>query len=170
MPRARAAGKGRMDRRRRSLPLIAAAAGLLALAGCTTAQPAPPPTGAPAVTNAAPIATPTGPAPTMVAGGGAAENKPYFDYVNQRTLAADPKAGSHAIVDALAAAGFSKEDMEVTFDRTSVDLEADYIIVSVKLGGQCLIGQRVAGAYASEIAAPISTGDCLIGRTQPIDW
>lgn len=158
--------------RRIAATLAATASLALALAGCAGgAQQAGPATSAPAQGGGGAAATATGgPAPSFVPGGSAEENRAWFDHVNQQTLAADPKAGSHALVDALAAAGFAKADMQVTYDRTSVDLEADYVIVSVQLGGQCLIGQRAPGGYASEIAAPLSHGSCLIGETQPIDW
>ncbi|MFC5123255.1 DUF6993 domain-containing protein [Pseudoclavibacter helvolus] len=74
------------------------------------------------------------------------------------------------LVNALSTTGFDKAAMEVTFDRTNVDLEADYIIVSVKIGEECLVGQRGPRGYTSDVVAPVSTGKCLIGLTQPITW
>jgi len=103
--------------------------------------------------------------------GGAGENKDYFDQTLQDLLAKNSKADSHAIVNALADAGFDKSQMEVTFDRTSIDLEVDYVMVSVKMpDGLCLIGHRGTRGYSSVVENPLSTGKCMIGKTQPIDW
>lgn len=146
-------------------------AAFLTLTACTTTEPDPVPTETPIETVAPepePVETP---APEFFPEGTAEQNLPYFDYVNMQTLAADPTASSRVMVDRLAEAGFNKDDMEVTYDRTNVDLEADYIIVAVLMGDQCLIGQRVSGEYSSIVAAPIAaTGLCLVGKTQPIDW
>lgn len=121
-----------------------------------------------------PVPTPTGTAteaPVFVEGGGAEENHAYFDDVLTKLLAATPQANSHQLVDALADAGFDKSRMEVTLDETTVGLNADYVIVSVKMpDDQCLIGQRGTQGYSSMAAAPLSTGKCLIGETQPITW
>lgn len=148
-------------RLRRAFTAAVIASSALVLVGCTS-SPSPGPEETPQASASA--------EPTFVPGGTAAQNKPWFDHVNQQTLSANEKASSHEMVDALAAAGFDKRAMEVTFDRTNVDLEADYIIVSVKIGDECLIGQRGPRGYRSEIAAPIGAGTCLLGRTQPIDW
>ncbi|MDO5052924.1 MAG: hypothetical protein Q4E05_08555 [Pseudoclavibacter sp.] len=146
-------------------PHFAAAAalvGVLALAGCA-AEPAPgPDTGR---QTASPTAE-----PSLVPGGTAEQNKPWFDHVNQITLAQNAKASSREMVDALVVAGFDKTAMEVTFDSTSAGYDADYIIVSVRIGEECLIGQRSGRGYHSEIVPPVaSTGTCLIGETRPID-
>lgn len=150
-------------RARKTLALTGLIAAGLLLSACSTLSPGPDETASPAATEQGP--------PEFVPGGTAEQNKAWFDHVNQQTLAQNASASSHELVDALAAAGFDKAAMEVTFDRTNVDLDADYIIVSVKLGDECLIGQRGPRGYASEIATPIEpTGTCLIGATQPIDW
>lgn len=115
-------------------------------------------------------ATPT-PRATFDPSGGAGENKDYFDQTLQDLLANNEKADSHAMVNALADAGFDKSRMEVTFDRTSIDLEADYIIVAVKMpDGLCLMGQRGPRGYSSMVAEPLKTGKCMVGKTQPIDF
>lgn len=109
--------------------------------------------------------------PTFDPNGGAEANKAFFDKTLKAMLADNDKASSHDFVDTLADAGFDKSQMEVTFDKTTIDLDADYIIVSVKMpDGQCLIGQRSSKGYASIVAEPMSTGKCLIGKTQDIDW
>lgn len=146
--------------------LIAPAAlvAVLALAGCSSQEGQPP-----AETTAA--AEPTQAAPAIfVPGGSAGENRPIFDQTNLQTIATNGSASSVELVNALSTTGFDKAAMEVTFDRTNVDLEADYIIVSVKIGEECLVGQRGPRGYTSDVVAPVSTGKCLIGLTQPITW
>lgn len=138
-------------------------AGTLVLTGCSSGDPQP-------TTPATEVATPSA-APVFVPGGTAEQNKPWFDHINQQTLAQNEKASSREMVDALVVAGFDKTAMQVTFDSTSTDLEADYIIVSVRIGEQCLVGQRSPRGYHSEIVPPVaSTGTCLLGQTRPIDW
>ncbi|MBW8872796.1 MAG: hypothetical protein JF618_11790, partial [Leifsonia sp.] len=105
-------------------------------------------------------------------GGTAQENLPFFDKVNQATLAANPNAQGRDFIDALVAAGFTKADMQVTVDTTTIGLKANSIQFSVRMGDTCLIGQNGAdaGGYSSLVAPALSTGACLIGDTRPIDW
>ncbi|MFZ4895632.1 DUF6993 domain-containing protein [Plantibacter sp. Mn2098] len=123
-----------------------------------------------------PTATPTptstvaGP-PVLVPEGTAAENLPFFDLVNNKTLTAKADAGGRDFIDGLVTAGFPKADMEVTPDTTSIDLAADSIQFSVKWNGSCIIGQHGANiGYHSEVAPLLDTGRCLVGATRPIDW
>ena len=144
-------------------------AGVLALAGCgpTTPTPVPTQTGA----SATPGPTSTAPAvPELVEGGTAEENKPYFDKVNQAFFATNGKGTGQLIIDNLVDAGFRKQDMEVTADRTAIDLEADSIVFSVRVGGECLIGDLRVSFYASTVAPLLGTGSCLVGATRAIDW
>jgi hypothetical protein len=108
----------------------------------------------------------------LVPGGTAQQNLPYFDQVNRATLAAKPGAQGRDFIDALVAAGFTKTDMQLTVDTTTIGLEANSIQFSVKLGDTCLIGQNGAdaGGYNSLAAPVLATGNCLIGQTRPIDW
>ncbi|NUU06675.1 hypothetical protein HNO83_09990 [Leifsonia sp. C5G2] len=155
-------------------PAAAAAIVLaFALTGCVGGTT---PTAAPTATpTASPTATPTASAPPAIAlvpGGTAQQNLPYFDQVNRATLAAKPDAQGRDFIDALVAAGFSKADMQVTVDTTTIGLKANSIQFSVKLGDTCLIGQNGAdaGGYSSMVTPVLSTGACLIGQTRPIDW
>ncbi|MDN4596394.1 DUF6993 domain-containing protein [Leifsonia virtsii] len=156
-------------------PAAAAAAVLLAFAltGCvggTTSTASP--TGS-ATSSATATPTPSAPAAiALVPGGTAQQNLPYFDQVNRATLAAKPDAQGRDFIDALVAAGFSKADMQVTVDTTTIGLKANSIQFSVKLGDTCLIGQNGAdaGGYNSMVTPVLSTGSCLIGQTRPIDW
>ncbi len=147
----------------------------LALAGCV-GTPKPDPTSAPptptatATTTGTPTPTPS--VPALQPKESAASNLDFFDYVNQKTLAANPQPNGKAFIEGLVAAGFDKADMQVSADRTSINLTPGSLQFSVKLNGQCLIGQwgQDAGGYHSEVVPPISTGACLIGGTSPINY
>ena len=132
----------------------------------TQTHSAPTPSSTPAPTSAAPAA------PALVPGGTATQNLPYFDKVNQATIAANAGAHGRDFIDALVAAGFTKSDMQVTADTTTIGLTANSIQFSVQLGDTCLIGQygADAGGYESTTSATLATGGCLIGQTRPIDW
>lgn len=138
-----------------------------ALAACVPTTPTP----VPSVPVAEPSASATSAAPAdpvFVDGGTAEENQPYFDKVNLAYFASNGTGTSLSIADNLVSAGFRKQDLEVTADRTSIDLQADSIIVSVRLKGQCLIGDFQASGYKSIVAPLLGTGGCLIGTTVPI--
>jgi hypothetical protein len=140
-------------------------AGVLALAGCVPSAPTPVPT----TVFISPTATPTvPPGPQLVEGGTAEENQAYFDKVNQDYIAVNGSGVSLNLVENLANAGFRKQDMQVTADHTSIDLQADSIVLSVRLKGQCLIGDFQASGYKSIITPLLGTGGCLIGTTVPI--
>lgn len=156
--------------------MLAGAAVALAvlLSACTGAQPgAPTPTSPHTTAAVSPTPTPTpSAAPALVPGGTAAQNLPYFDQVNKATIAANPGAEGRAFIDALVAAGFTKSDMQLTPDTTTIGLKANSIQFSVQFGDTCLIGQygTDAGGYNSTTSATLATGGCLIGQTRPIDW
>ncbi|WP_426623836.1 DUF6993 domain-containing protein [Leifsonia sp. McL0607] len=144
------------------------------LSGCTPTSPvAPTSTSSASVDSSTPIPTSSAaPAPVLVPGGKATQNLPFFDKVNQATIAANAGAKGRDFIDALVAAGFSKSDMQVTADTTTIGLKANSIQFSVKLGDTCLIGQygADAGGYESTTSATLATGGCLIGQTRTIDW
>ncbi|PVZ94871.1 hypothetical protein DDQ50_09425 [Amnibacterium flavum] len=149
------------------MTLLASAA--LVLAGCTSA-PTPEPTASTQAPVPTPSATPT-PDPVLDPAAGALANLAYFDFVNNRLIAQNAAAGGRDFIDSLVAAGFDKARMEVTPDRTAVDLEADSIQFSVRFDDGCLIGQHGAvTGYVSTARGLLSTGRCLIGDTRPIDW
>ncbi|WP_434317322.1 DUF6993 domain-containing protein [Leifsonia sp. P73] len=104
--------------------------------------------------------------------GTAEQNLPYFDKVNQATIAAKPAAQGRDFIDALVAAGFTKSDMQVTPDMTTIGLKAASIQFSVRFGAGCVIGQYGpdSGGYTSLTSPTLATGGCLIGQTRPIDW
>jgi hypothetical protein len=150
--------------------LAVAATGLaLLLAGCAPAAPTPEPT--PDDTVAAsptPSATPEPPHELDLAGN-AEDNRLYFADVNKATI----KAGQHdgrSFIDNLVDAGFPKEAMEVTPDRTTVNADVDQLSFSVRINGTCLIGQYGGGKYKTATAPLLADGRCLIGNTRDIDW
>jgi hypothetical protein len=156
--------------RRRVVPVIAALAVSLSLAGCVATAPAARPSSSvPASAAASPAPTPA-PAPTFVAGGTAETNQAYFDAVNTKLFAANGAANGRAIIDSLVAAGFDKASMQLTPDTSSVGGAVDSILFSVRIGDSCLLGQHGGGGYSSAVEAALKSGACLIGKTRAIDW
>lgn len=147
--------------------------GLLALAACAPASsPSPTPTETTASPTATPTATPTPTGPVLVPDGSATDNLPLFAQVVDAVAATDARAQGRAYIDALVAAGFPKEQMQVTNDLTTVGNPADSIQFSVKWAGECLVGQVGPSTPApTALVLPLVPGDtCLIGQTRPIDW
>ncbi len=150
---------------------FAGVAMLVGLAACTFDDPEPT---APATARPTPstpgTAAPT--APEFHPELSASENLPFFDSVNGGVVAANASAGGRDFIDALVAAGFDKAQMQVTADRTTVDLAADSVQFSVLFQGECLVGQYgpASGGYHGAVRPPLGTGTCLVGQTRPIDW
>ena len=146
------------------------------VSGCSAAGPGTPSPGGTPTSEVSATADPTpdaetpDPEPTLVPEGSALQNRDYFDFVNERLLAEQQTPDGRAFIDNLTAAGFDREAMEVTPDRTAVDLAADNIQFSVRMGDECLLGQFGNTGYVSHIADVLRTGTCLVGRTRPIDW
>jgi hypothetical protein len=142
---------------------VALAVLALALTGCVDApEPMPTPT---TTASASPE-----PEPTLDLEGSARDNHAYFDLVNTDLIAAGGTLDGRAFIDNLVAAGFPKTDLEVTPDRTAINIAADNIQFAVRLNGTCLIGQYGNIGYASTTGDVLSTGRCLVGATRPIDW
>lgn len=137
----------------------------LVLAGCGT-------TGTPVESTPTPTATATAaPPPVYLPDGDAQDNKAFFDWVLTPVATEGQKNPGKALVNALVRAGFPKKKMQVTPDLTKTQLEADSVIVAVRIDRSCLIGQRTKGAeYFSTIEPALKTGGCLIGTTRKIDW
>ena len=150
---------------------FAGVAMLVGLAACTFDDPEPTAPATARPTPSAPgTATPT--APEFHPELSASENLPFFDWVNAGVVAANASAGGRDFIDALVAAGFDKAQMQVTADRTTVDLAADSVQFSVLFQGECLVGQYgpASGGYHGAVRPPLGTGTCLVGQTRPIDW
>jgi hypothetical protein len=154
----------------RALPLAAAAVVALALvlAGCSgTGSHA----DAPSPTQTAWTEAPTGsPAPTpgataFVSSGTAAQNQPVFDAAIRKALAKNAEADGNAVVAALRAAGFPMNATQVSQSTTSANLKPGSIMVGVKIGDACLVGQWGAAVdgYQSTVAPVLGSGGCLIG-------
>jgi len=147
------------------LPVVVAAAMVVALAGCVP-TPTPVPT---ATAKPKPSSTPTS-EPTLSPNGTAYENRAYFDDVNKKFIADGGDLSGRPFIDNLVKAGFPKVNMELTPDRTTVNLAADNISFSVRFGKTCLIGQYGNTGYASTVQKLLSTSRCLVGTTRTIDW
>ncbi|PZQ88166.1 MAG: hypothetical protein DI534_11895 [Leifsonia xyli] len=153
-----------MTRTRRALALASAGAiAMLVLAGCAPAKPMETPSPSRSA-SAGPSAAPT---PEPVFDGTAAENQAYFDAVNQQLIAAGGTLNGAAFVDNLVARGYSRQDMEVTPDTTSIGIAADNIVFSIRFGDSCLLGQWGNIGYTSLVADVLSTGRCIIGTARP---
>ncbi len=144
------------------------------LVGCTSSVAQPTASVTPSETPTA-IPTPTQtaePVPTLRPQLSASANLAYFDFIASGVLAANPAADGRSFIDALVVGGFDKTQMEVTFDRTVIDLAADSIQFAVRFNGKCLIGQYgpASGGYHSTVAPILGTGTCLVGSTRQIDW
>ena len=142
--------------------LVAALA--LALAGCAEQPPVPVPMPLPTTSPSA--------SASAVPDDSAAGQKQRFDETNAATLEAAGGAnpGGRAFIDGLVAAGFDKAAMQVTPDKTAINLDADNIQFSVLIGTDCLVGQYGNVGYQSTVLPVLSTGKCMVGNTRPIDW
>ncbi len=160
-----------MGRSRFVILITSAALVAAALAACVQSAPkAHPSTSRSAASTATPAPTVSA-KPVYLSNGSALDNKPYFDLVNTTFFARNGSALGRPIIDNLVAAGFTKADMQVTPDKTSIGAGADSILFAVKIGDSCLLGQHGGGGYSSSVALALTTGGpCLIGLTRPINW
>lgn len=119
--------------------------------------------------SSAPSGEPT-PSRELDLEGTAKDNLPYFNDVNHALIDSGASLDGRAFIDNLVDAGFPKEAMEVTPDRTSINAQADQVQFSVRINGTCLIGQYGDGVYNGIYGDLLADGKCLIGTTRPIDW
>jgi hypothetical protein len=154
---------------------LAAVLVVLGVAGCSLLPQSQSPSASPVPSVTAPL---TSDDPEVTAAPGvrldlpAAENLAFFDSVNLAVVAANDSAGGRDFIDALTAAGFDRAAMQVTADRTTVDLQAGSVQFSVRLGDECLVGQYgpESGGYHGAVRPALGHGGCLVGDTRPIDW
>ncbi|QMU98801.1 hypothetical protein FVO59_14750 [Microbacterium esteraromaticum] len=76
-------------------------------------------------------------------------------------------------MDALTQAGFAKENMQVTADRSTVGNPAESLQFSVAWSAtECLVGQvgPSTGDPVTAVLPRLADGACLVARTRPIDW
>ncbi|MFT2710917.1 DUF6993 domain-containing protein [Clavibacter sp. Sh2036] len=144
----------------------------LVLGGCTQTptptQPTVPASAPPATPDDAASAAPT--AATVDLAGTADANLPVFEATAGAVVSADPNAKGRAMVDALVGVGFPKDKMEVTADATPLGNSVDSILVAVRMGDGCLIGQRAQDGFSAHVEPALSSGRCLVGQTRAIDW
>jgi hypothetical protein len=157
----------RTSRAARTVIASIAFAALLTLTAC-----APEPDASPTPEPSSPAATATAtPTPTADPGSAEALRDTFAETVNA-VWDADESVAGRDYIDALVTAGFEKEAMQVTQDRTSVDNPADSIQFSVHIGEECLVGQvgpSVDGPIV-ELLPETPAATCLVGQTRPIDW
>lgn len=150
--------------------IVGSAVLALALTGCDVSN-IPTATPSPTSTQSTSTPTPTATPLRLDKSGTAQQNLAYFNSVNEAVLAAKPSAVGQDFINALVAAGFNKADMQLTADRTTINLPAGSIQFSVRFNGECLVGQNGSGSggYTSQVTGMLATGNCLIGQTVPIN-
>ena len=152
----------------RGVALIAAALAVTALPACAILE-GPTPDAPKRELPAAPEV-----APELIPDGTAADNLPYFTEVLRNYTEGEGAIKGEPISRAVIDAGFDKNLMQVSFDRSETGLEADNIFVSVRLQDSCLIGQVITSdrSFVAETAPAVGPDKtlCLIGETAPITW
>ena len=109
----------------------------------------------------------------LVPDGTATDNLALFTAVTAKVWGSDDRARGREYVDALVAAGFPKDRMQVTADQSTVGRAAESMQFSVAWGDEeCLIGQvgTSTGEPVTAVMPQLAGGRCLVGRTRPIDW
>lgn len=94
-----------------------------------------------------------------------------FRAVVAQVWAGDNRASGRAYIDALTVAGFTRTDMQVTADESTVGNPAESLQFSVRWGdGECLVGQvgPSTGDPVTAVLPQLDGGRCLIGKTAPI--
>ncbi|REJ04869.1 hypothetical protein DY023_12480 [Microbacterium bovistercoris] len=90
-----------------------------------------------------------------------------------RVWSSSKRAEGRAYIDALVAAGFPRERMQVTEDETTVGNPVESLQFSVAWGdAECLVGQvgPSTGDPVTAVLPQLAEGRCLVGTTRPIDW
>ena len=149
------------------LAIVGAVAGALLLTSCQ-AQPEPvvdEPPAPPVSVEQEPVDV----IPEFIEGGSAEDNLPFIDYVLTQAGAGTGLFGSLDAVVALENAGFDRADMEVTSDRTALELAAESITIAVIINGECAMGQWSSDWYSSAVTPLLGAGTCLVGDTLSLD-
>lgn len=125
-----------------------------------------------AVACAASSTTGLAPAPAPLPGASGAQSSP--DPVLAAAKARVEAALGGAVADgakpvteriraALADAGFTADQVEVTAGRTPTGLDAEAVEAAVRLGNDCIVGQLRTGSVAVTVFPVLSDGRCLVG-------
>lgn len=151
----------------RTITVALAVVSALALGGCASQ-----PIAAPSVTPTPSVSVdPFGPKPDFFPEGTAVDNKPLFDWVLNHVVSADLKDPGKAMAKALIAEGFLAKKMELTKSKSGTGKPADGVVISVRIGKSCLMGQRMLDkSFTSTIESALKSGGCLIGETREVTW
>ncbi|MGN8025967.1 DUF6993 domain-containing protein [Microbacterium sp. 22242] len=150
---------------------------VVVLTGCApgaATSTAPSPSGSTATPSSPAAPAPTGSAPSAPSlhpDGSAKDNLPYFTAIVAKVWASGERASNRAYIDAMAAAGFARADMQMTADTTTVDNPAESFQFSVRWGStECLVGQvgPSTGDPVTAVLPQLAGGRCLIGSTPPV--
>jgi hypothetical protein len=153
--------------RRASTALAGVAITVGLLVGCTAAPEPVETTVAPTVT---PRPTPTeDPTPTFNPRDSAESNIPALEFVLADLIAAGGIPPGASVVAALESAGVERSAMEITPDRTSIDLPVDALLFSVKIKGSCVLGQFDGDGFVMTTAPALASGACLLGMPVSLD-
>lgn len=151
---------------------VIACAAILVSAVVLTGCSSPSPENTPSATPTPSVSVdPFGPRPDFFPEGTAVENKPLFDWVLNHAVLTDSKDPGKHMAKALVKAGFKKGRLELTKSKSGTGKPADQIVISIRIGKSCLIGQRMKDkTYASTIESALKSGGCLVGDTREITW
>ncbi|UNK72329.1 hypothetical protein [Microbacterium sp. H1-D42] len=158
---------------RGALFLVGAAIICGVLTGCTAADDPADPAPRPASPTASASSPPDAQEPQLVPDGTAADNLPLFAQITAQVWGSEQRGSGRAYVDALTAAGFDRDRMQVTEDLSTVGNPAESLQFSVAWGdAECLIGQvgPSTGDPVTSVMPQLAEGRCLVGSTRPIDW
>ncbi len=147
--------------------------GVIALTGCGVFAPESEPATTPTMSiDVTPTPTPTPEEPALDPDGTAQDTLAYFTLIVEEVWAGEDRASGRAYVDALVAAGFDKDAMQVTEDMSTVGNPAESIQFSVEWGQECLVGQvgPATGDPFTVVVDVLPGGGCLVGDTRVIDW
>lgn len=99
----------------------------------------------------------------------ASANQAYFEQVLAEAGAGQLKVSGPDVIQALIDAGFPQDDIDITPDTSLIALPADSVGVAVSWKGQCLIGQYTDQWLATDVAAPVADGSCLVHEVETLD-
>lgn len=143
--------------RRQAAVLATGIAALLALAGCSGADPSPSPS--PSAT-----ATPSG-SPSQDLTGAAALQQRFADVLSANDVAGRPDG--EALTAALVAAGFDQAAIERSEDVDEQGNPVALMSVAVRVDQECLLGQVGGGTPTTTIVPVLGTGTCLVAPAGP---
>ncbi|MBT1035270.1 hypothetical protein KJY78_02730 [Canibacter sp. lx-45] len=107
-------------------------------------------------------------------GASAAVNEAFFAKVTKEYAESESPLEGEPLVNYYAERGFDKGAMQVTGDRTKINLEVDSMFIAVRIEHECLIAQFETGDRSYQVARIATVGPnkdlCLIGNTRYIDW